>query len=121
MPIVEAFLRQAEEILDVAVSGDSDASDLAIPIDRQGGMRMLDPQGWSLPALCAEFGATAVYTVERRARTVLVEGWGGAERCLIQRNLSPRRPSDLPWMPAFGHPMMLQRRLAYAEQRILTA
>jgi len=110
MPIVEAFLRQAEEILDVAVSGDSDASDLAIPIDRQGGMRMLDPQGWSLPALCAEFGATAVYTVERRARTVLVEGWCGAERCLIQRNLSPRRVSDL-----------LGMRLPYAEQRVLTA
>ena len=110
MPIVEAFLRQAEEILDVAVSGDSDASDLAIPIDRQGGMRMLDPQGWSLPALCAEFGATAVYTVERRARTVRVEGWGGGERCLIQRNLSPRRVSDLVGM-----------RLPYAEQRVLTA
>jgi hypothetical protein len=95
---VRAFLRQAEDILDVAVEGDSDSSGLAIVIDRQGGMRMLDPQGWSLPAMCAEFGADAVYTVERRGRTVRVEGWGGGERCLIQRNLSPRRPSDLPGM-----------------------
>ena len=92
MPIVKAFLRQAEEILDVAVEGDSDASDLAILIDRQGGIRMLDPVGWSLPALCAEFGAAAVYTVERRARTVRVEGWGGGERCLIQRDLGSRLP-----------------------------
>ena len=107
---MRAFLQQAEYILDVAVEGDRDSSDLAIVIDRQGGMRMLDPQGWSLPALCAEFGAAAAYTVERRGRTVRVEGWGGGERCLIQRNLTPRRPSDLPGM-----------RPAYAKQRYLAA
>ena len=107
---MRAFLRQAEDILDVAVEGDSDAGNLAIVIDRQGGMRMLDPQGWSLPALCAEFGAAAAYTVERRGRTVRVEGWGGGERCLIQRDLSPRRLSDLPGM-----------RPAFREQRYLAA
>ena len=99
----------------------NDGNDLAILIDRQGGMRMLDANGWSLPALSAEFGAAAVYKVERRARTVRVEGWGGAERCLIQRNLGPRRTSDLPWMPAFGHPMMLQGRLPDRAQRVLAA
>jgi hypothetical protein len=118
---VKAFLRQAEEILDIAVAGDSDASDLAILIDRQGGMRMLDPNGWSLPALSVEFGSAAVYKVERRAQTVRVEGWGGGERCLLQRNLSPRRPSDLPGMAAFGHPMMLPQRLPDADRRFLTA
>jgi hypothetical protein len=90
MLIVKAFLRQAEEILDTAMSGDRYATDLAILIDRQGGMRMLDPKGWSLPALCAEYGADAVYTVERRASTVRVEGWAGGERCLLQRSLNPR-------------------------------
>ena len=102
--------RQAEEILDIAVAGDGDAGDLAILIDRQGGMRMLDPNGWSLPALCAEFGGTAVYTVVRRAHTVRVEGWGGGERCLLQRDLAPRRMAHLPGMP-----------FAYAGQRLLTA
>ena len=92
---VKAFLRQAEEILDIAVSGDEKAANLAILIDRQGGMRMLDPSGWSLPALCAEYGASAAYTVERRGRAVRVEGWGGGERCLIQRDCRPRRVSDL--------------------------
>jgi len=92
MPVVKAFLRQAEEILDIAMTGDGNAGDLAILIDRQGGMRMVDPKGWSLPGLCAEFGAAAIYTVERRAGTVRVEGWGGGERCLIQRDLGPRRP-----------------------------
>jgi hypothetical protein len=110
MPIVKAFLRQAEEILDIAVSGDGDAGDLAILIDRQGGMRILDPKGWALPALCAEFGAAAVYTVVRRGQTVRVEGWGGGERCLLQRDLGPRRPSDLPWM-----------RVPCPEPRFLTA
>jgi hypothetical protein len=121
MPIVKAFLRQAEEILDVAMAGDGDGNDLAILIDRQGGMRMLDANGWSLSALSAEFGGAAVYKVERRARTVRVEGWGGGERCLIQRNLGPRRPSDFSGMPAFGHPMLLQRRLPDPEPRVLTA
>ena len=107
---MRAFLRQAEDILDVAVEGDSESSGLAIVIDRQGGMRMLDPQGWSLPALCAEFGGAAAYKVERRGRTVRVEGWGSGERCLIQRNLSPRQPSDLPWMTS-----------AIREQRVLAA
>jgi len=96
MPVVKAFLRRAEEILDIAMAGDSDAGDLAILIDRQGGMRMVDPKGWAIPALCAESGAAAVYTVERRGGTVRVEGWGGGERCLIQRDLGPRRP-----VPAF--------------------
>jgi hypothetical protein len=93
MPVVRAFLRQAEEILDIAAADDRGASDFAILIDGQGGMRMLNSTGWSLPALCAEYGAAAVYTLERRGRTVRVEGWSGGERCLIQRNLGVQRPS----------------------------
>ena len=84
-----AFLQQAEDILDVAVvANNHSANDVAILLDRQGGMRMLDPAGWSLPAMSAEFGATAVYKVERRGGTVRVEGWGGGQRCLIQRNVA---------------------------------
>ena len=81
-------MQQAEDILDVAVAAnDPGAQDVAILMDRQGGMRMLDAAGWSLPAMSAEFGATAVYKVERRGGTVRVEGWGGGQRCLIQRNV----------------------------------
>lgn len=108
--LVKSFVWQAEEILNVAMAGDAAAGDLAILIDRQGGIRMLDPTGWSLPALSADFGASAVYTVQRRGRTVRVEGWRGGERCLIQRNLGPRRVSDLTGMS-----------LPHAEQRVLTA
>lgn len=84
---MSAFLHRAEEILDIAIAGAGDAGDLAIVIDRQGALRMLDPGGWSLPAMCAEFGAAAAYRVERRGRTVRVEGWGSGGRCLLQREI----------------------------------
>jgi len=95
---VRGFLQQAEDILDVAASGDSSLQDIVIVMDRQGGMRMLDPSGWSLPALSAEYGATAVYRVEKRGSTVRVEGWDGFQRCLIQRSLSSAKLFQLPGM-----------------------
>jgi hypothetical protein len=104
---VRVFLQQAEDILDVAASGDTSLQDVVIVIDRQGSMRMLDPIGWSLPALSAEFGATAVYKVERRGEMVRVEGWNGFQRCLIQRNLSSAKLFHLPGMGSMAHAMML--------------
>lgn len=90
---MSGFLQKAEDILDVAVAGDRyGAGDVAILIDRQGGMRMLNPAGWSLPAMCAEYGADAVYKVERRGGQVRVEGWGCGQRCLLQRNVIPVVP-----------------------------
>ncbi|HXB70275.1 MAG TPA: hypothetical protein VNY05_18645 [Candidatus Acidoferrales bacterium] len=101
---MSAFLQQAEDILDVAVAGNTyGAGDVAILLDRQGGMRMLDPAGWTLPAMSAEYGATAVYKVERRSGTVRVEGWGGGLRCLIQREVRPRETTQfLPWQPTLN-------------------
>ena len=55
-------------------------------------------EGWSLAALSTEFGAAAVYKVERRGGTVRVEGWDGGQRCLIQRKTAPFRAADLPGM-----------------------
>jgi len=95
---VSSFLQQAEDILDIAASGESSLQDVAIVMDRQSGMRMLDPAGWSLPALAAEFGATAVYRVERRGAAVRVEGWNGTDRCLVQRTLPAGRLFQLPGM-----------------------
>lgn len=100
---MRGFLQQAEDILDVAASGDANLQDVVIVMDRQCGMRMLDPTGWSLPALAAEYGATAVYKVERRGAAVRVEGWNGTERCLVQRTLSSGRLFELPGMSAGGY------------------
>jgi hypothetical protein len=94
---VSAFLQQAEDILDVAVAGNRyGAEEVAILVDRQGGMRMLDPAGWSLPGMSAEYGASAVYKVERRDGAVRVEGWTGGQRCLIQRNVTSLPPTLYP-------------------------
>jgi hypothetical protein len=85
MGFVSAFLRQAEEILEIAAAGNSESPNTAIVIDRQGGMRMMDASGWTLPALSAEYGASSVFKVERRLGSVRVEGLSGSERCLLQR------------------------------------
>ena len=82
--VVSRFFRQAEEILEIATTQNGGLGDAVVVLDRQGGFRMLDPAGWSLPALAAEFGAEAVYRVEKRASGVRVEGWNGSERCLLQ-------------------------------------
>ncbi len=106
---MRAFLQQAGDILEIAVNGDGSLQDMAILIDRQGAMRMLDPSGWSLPALGAEFGATAVYKVERRGTAVRVEGWDGSQRCLVQRNSQPRNFFHLPGAGLPAQAMMLLR------------
>ena len=80
------------------MSGKAALDDVVIVLDWQGGMRMLDPAGWTLPALGAEFGATAVYKVQRRGTTVRVEGWDGVQRCLLQRNVAIPTLFNLPGM-----------------------
>lgn len=86
-------MRQAEEILEIAMSG---AADLAILIDWQGGVRMIDPAGWSLSSLQVEYGAKCVYKVERRAGMLRVEGWDGTRRCTLERCLPHPSPGRWP-------------------------
>ena len=85
---MKGFLQQAEDILDVACTdiacAQEGGDDYAIFWDRHGALRMLDGGEWSLPALSSEFGAKAVFRVERRRGAVRVEGWDGARRCLLQ-------------------------------------
>jgi hypothetical protein len=92
---VSAFFRRAEEILEIATKGSSEMGDTLVVLDRRGGLRMLDPTGWSLPALAAEFGAEAVYRVERRGLAVRVEGWDGSQRCLLQGQTGANRVNSL--------------------------
>jgi hypothetical protein len=85
---VSQFVRKAEEILEVATAGGNTLTNAAILIDRKGGLRMLDSTGWSLTGLAAEYGAAAVYKIERRGQAVRVEGWNGSDRCLLQRGMA---------------------------------
>lgn len=92
---MSAFFRRAEEILEVATSRSDGMGDTLMVLDRQGGFRMLSPEGWSLPAVAAEYGAEAVYKVEHRGSSVRVEGWNGSERCLLQGQKSRERARNL--------------------------
>lgn len=94
---MKPFLRQAEEILDVAAHG---TGELAIIMQRHGGVRMVDPAGWSLPSLYMEYAAEFVYKVERWGGMLQVEGWDGRDRCLLQRRMAPPPLISLPGMPA---------------------
>jgi hypothetical protein len=86
---VDAFLRDAQEILDTALAGDAAAMEWAVVLDRQGGIRLLDPAGWNLSALAAEFGARSVFRVRRHAGGVRVEGWSGVRSCVLEQETSP--------------------------------
>jgi hypothetical protein len=98
---VNAFLNRAGQILEVAAAGrEYGAGAMAIVVDRQGGLRMVDPTGWSLAALAAEYSAAAVYRIERRHGTVRVEGWDGADRCLLQRGTTAGAFMQAPRYPA---------------------
>jgi hypothetical protein len=111
---VSAFFRRAEEILQIATNGSSDLGDTLVVLDRQGGFRMLEATGWSLPALAAEFGAEAVYKVERRGMAVRVEGWDGFQRCLLQGQSSRDRALSLFGAPFAAQATMLRLTVAAA-------
>ena len=103
---MSVLLRHAEEILEVAVRGEEQ---VAILIDRQGGVRMVDPTGWSLPALRQEYGAGYVYKVDRHAGLLRVEGWDGTQRCLLERPVGRRPVAPLPCVPLLGIPATFSR------------
>ena len=91
------LLRHAQEILETAVIG---TAEVGIIVARHGALRFIDPAGWSLPAMRTEYGAAAVYRVERRGTTVRVEGWDGDQTCRLEKCLEvgprPRLPGLLP-------------------------
>lgn len=101
------LLRQAEDILDTAIRAGKNEPGMAILIDRQGGMRLLDSTGWTLAALTAEFGAAAAFKVNKGPGTTSVEGWAGCERCLIERQTDFVAASLSTLIPAVCYPNRL--------------
>jgi hypothetical protein len=86
---MDAFLRDAEQILETAVAAGSGSAEHLIAILRTGSIRLLsDAQGWSLPALAMEHGASAVYRVTRRGRLARVEAWSPGRTCVLTRELA---------------------------------
>jgi hypothetical protein len=86
---MDAFLRDAEQILETAVRAEYGAADHLIAVLRTGSIRILsDANGWSLPALAAEYGASAVYRVTRRGRTARVEAWSLGRTCVLTSQIA---------------------------------
>jgi hypothetical protein len=95
---VSRFLRDAESILEIASAAPDDAGDAVIVVDRSGGMRMLDPAGWSMAGLVQEFGAKEVYRIDRRMGIIKVEAWSETEHCLVTHRKTGSRLTHLPWV-----------------------
>ena len=99
----------AAEILEIATHGEG-CLDSAIVVERQGGLRIVDAGGWSLGGLRAEYGASAVYHIERTSATVRVEGRDGRQRCVIEQSTGGRVLDSLPATPTVLYAVMLQVR-----------
>ena len=86
---MDAFLRDAEQILETAAAAQSGPAEHLIAVLRSGSIRVLsDATGWSLSALALEYGASAVYRVIRRTRQVRVDAWSLGRTCTLTRELS---------------------------------
>jgi hypothetical protein len=81
---VSAFLRNAQEILDVATAASGEDCDLTLVVDGAGVIRVLSEPGWAWNGLRAQFGPGAAYRVRRAGAKVRVEGASGADRCLLE-------------------------------------
>ena len=86
---MDTFLRHAEQILDTALQARGGGSpEYLISVSYTGSIHILsDAAGWSLPALAAEHGATAVYRVKRSGMKVHVEGWSYGRTCVLTREM----------------------------------
>jgi hypothetical protein len=104
---MDAFLRNAEEILDTACeSQDYVTSEYLISITFRGSIQILsESAGWSLAALAAEHGASAVYRVRREPNKVCVEGWSAGRSCVLKRDL-PKSHSSAAVRPYFTGPLV---------------
>lgn len=96
----------AAGILDTASAVDqTESSDIAIVIDHQNGMRIVNAGGWQLDALRREYHAAAVYTVKRTAHSVMVEAQDGQTHCTMKKSIG----AQLPFSAMSGFPQHLIR------------
>jgi hypothetical protein len=103
---VSAFLRHAEEIFSAARTAGAEDCNLAILVNRDGGIHMIADADWSLAPLREHHGAAAAYRVNRSGGRVQLEARSATESCL----LSAARPERaiLPALGDFPHYLKLQ-------------
>jgi hypothetical protein len=97
MGIVERFWEDAAGILETASAvRENDRSEIAILIDAQQQLRIVDAAGWQIDALRREYQAKAAYTVKRDRASVVVEAQNSTERATLKKLLTENPLANLP-------------------------
>ncbi len=89
------FLADAQGILETACTAGGEDSDLAILVDREGSIRVVEAAGLPLDALQLHFGAQTAYRIRRTFSTVRVEGRAGSHSCLLEAKRLPHTAKRL--------------------------
>jgi len=80
---VSAFLRHAEEIFAAARTAGPEDCDMAILVNRDGGIHMIAGADWSLEPMRLHYGASAAYRVSRTGGQVKLEARRANEGCTL--------------------------------------
>jgi hypothetical protein len=80
---VSAFLKHAEEIFAAACTAGPEDCDMAILVNRDGGIHMVAGTGWQLEPMRLHYGASAAYRVNRKGGQVKLEARRANESCTL--------------------------------------
>jgi hypothetical protein len=80
---VNAFLRHAEEIFEAACTAGPEDCDMAILVNRDGGIHMIAGADWELEPMRQHYGASAAYCVNRNSGQVKLEARRANESCTL--------------------------------------
>ncbi len=103
---MDLFLEDAERIFESAMAAaalDSGRSDMAILLDSNRAIRIVDASGWQLESLRSDYGATTVYRIARDAAGVCLEGRSGQRSCRLKEenpNATARSLLNARWSAA---------------------
>jgi hypothetical protein len=98
---VSPFLHDAGGILETAVSGENNSPcEIAILVGENGGLRIVDAEGWNIAALQQAYSASKAFTVRRTLSSVTVEARNGADQIALRRNLGKDALSAFGGIPA---------------------
>lgn len=79
------LFRRADSILEAASVPGASSIGTAIVMDREGGMRILNSEGWTLNGIIGELGAAEVYMIRYGGEAITVEAWSTTDRCTVTR------------------------------------
>jgi hypothetical protein len=84
---VSLLLKHAENLYAVAEAAagpGAGAQELAILVRADGGLHVLQAEGWSLSRIAEHHGVRTAYRVSRKGAAVRVEGRTGTQSCLLR-------------------------------------